>query len=89
MATTALFTLNPLPEIRERFLELVEQDLAITRDLESLRDLPCETLDGYRLPLWVNTGFMADVTRSLDQGAEGVGLYRTESAVSVARAVPQ
>jgi len=70
--------LNPLPEIRERFLELVDQDLAITRDLESLRDLPCETLDGYRLPLWVNTGLMADVTRSLEQGAEGVGLYRTE-----------
>ncbi|MEP1471233.1 MAG: phosphoenolpyruvate--protein phosphotransferase [Halieaceae bacterium] len=70
--------LNPLPEIRERFLELVDQDLAISRDLESLRDLPCETLDGYRLPLWVNTGLMADVTKSLQQGAEGVGLYRTE-----------
>jgi phosphotransferase system enzyme I (PtsP) len=30
------------------------------------------------MPLWVNTGLMADVTRSLEQGAEGVGLYRTE-----------
>jgi phosphotransferase system enzyme I (PtsP) len=28
--------------------------------------------------LWVNTGLMADVARSLERGAEGVGLYRTE-----------
>jgi phosphotransferase system enzyme I (PtsP) len=30
------------------------------------------------LTLWVNTGLMADVARSLERGAEGVGLYRTE-----------
>jgi phosphotransferase system enzyme I (PtsP) len=30
------------------------------------------------VPVWVNTGLMADVARSLDRGAEGVGLYRTE-----------
>ena len=70
--------LNPLPEVKRRFQEVLDQDLALTRDLESLRDLPCETLDGHRMPLWVNTGLMADVTRSLEQGAEGVGLYRTE-----------
>ncbi len=70
--------LNPLPEVRARFQDLADQDQAVSRDLESLRDLPCETLDGHRLPLWVNTGLMADVTRSLEQGAEGVGLYRTE-----------
>ena len=70
--------LNPLPEIKQRFQEILDEDQALTRDLESLRDEPCETLDGYRVPLWVNTGLMADVTRSLEQGAEGVGLYRTE-----------
>jgi phosphotransferase system enzyme I (PtsP) len=70
--------LNPLPEVKRRFQEIVDQDRALTRDLESLRDEPCVTLDGHRMPLWVNTGLMADVTRSLEQGAEGVGLYRTE-----------
>ena len=34
--------------------------------------------DDYRIPLWVNTGLMTDTVRSLDRGAEGVGLYRTE-----------
>lgn len=70
--------INPLPEVRAQFQELLDQDRLINRDLESLSHLPCETLDGQRLPLWVNTGLMADVTRSLEQGAEGVGLYRTE-----------
>ncbi|MFV0277469.1 MAG: phosphoenolpyruvate--protein phosphotransferase [Parahaliea sp.] len=70
--------LNPLPEVRQRFQQLLDEDLASSRDLEPLRDLPCETLDGHRLPLWVNTGLMVDVSRSLEQGAEGVGLYRTE-----------
>ena len=70
--------LNPPPEIRARFQEIVDEDAALSRDLESLRDEVCETPDGRRMPLWVNTGLEADVTRSLEQGAEGVGLYRTE-----------
>jgi phosphotransferase system enzyme I (PtsP) len=70
--------LNPSAELKERFQEVLDQDRALSRDLESLRDKPCETLDGRRMPLWVNTGLMADVTRSLEQGAEGVGLFRTE-----------
>jgi phosphotransferase system enzyme I (PtsP) len=70
--------LNPLPEIKARFQQMLDDDNALSRDLESLRDEPCITLDGWRMPLWVNTGLMADVQRSLEQGAEGVGLYRTE-----------
>ena len=70
--------LNPLPEVKRRFQQVVDEDMALSKDLESLRGLPCETLDGHRMPLWVNTGLMADVARSIDQGAEGVGLYRTE-----------
>ena len=70
--------LNPPAELKERFQEVLDQDRALSRDLESLRDEPCETLDGRRMPLWVNTGLMVDVTRSLEQGAEGVGLFRTE-----------
>lgn len=70
--------LNPHAELRQRFQAVLDQDRALSRDLESLRDEPCETRDGHRMTLWVNTGLMADVTRSLEQGAEGVGLYRTE-----------
>jgi phosphotransferase system enzyme I (PtsP) len=70
--------LNALPEIKARYQRMLDEDNALSRDLESLRDEPCITLDGWRMPLWVNTGLMADIQRSLEQGAEGVGLYRTE-----------
>ncbi|WP_159269225.1 phosphoenolpyruvate--protein phosphotransferase [Zhongshania aliphaticivorans] len=69
---------NPSPEVYEHFRSVSEEDQVLTQGLEALRDLPSETLDGHRMPLWVNTGLMADVARSLDRGAEGVGLYRTE-----------
>jgi len=69
---------NPTPEVYEHFRSVSEEDHALNQGLEALRDLPSETLDGHRMPLWVNTGLMADVARSLDRGAEGVGLYRTE-----------
>ncbi|MBT4522381.1 MAG: phosphoenolpyruvate--protein phosphotransferase [Halieaceae bacterium] len=70
--------LNPRKDVKKRYQKLLVQDEALSKDLESLLDLPSETRDGHRLPLLVNTGLMADVARSLEQGAEGVGLYRTE-----------
>jgi phosphotransferase system enzyme I (PtsP) len=69
---------NPSEELHRRFLAIYEEELELNKELEALKDLPCETTDHHRVPLWVNTGLMADVARSLDRGAEGVGLYRTE-----------
>jgi phosphotransferase system, enzyme I, PtsP len=69
---------NPPADVKRHYERVLLEDQAISKDLESLRDEPCETLDQHSLPLWVNTGLMVDVTRSLEQGAEGVGLFRTE-----------
>ncbi len=60
------------------FQAIVEEEKELVRELDTLKNLPCETKDNHRMKLWVNTGLMADVFRSLDRGAEGVGLYRTE-----------
>ncbi len=69
---------NPSPELRKQYSEVVEEERQLVKGLDALRSLPCETLDGQRMPLWVNTGLLADVTRAQERGAEGVGLYRTE-----------
>lgn len=69
---------RPRQRMLKRFKTIIKTEAELSRELDGLRDLPCETLDGHRLPLLVNTGLMADVRRSLHQGAEGVGLYRTE-----------
>lgn len=69
---------DPGIQLRKHYKAIFLEEQALVKGLEALKDLACETLDHYRLPLWVNTGLMTDVVRSLERGAEGVGLYRTE-----------
>ncbi|QQD25207.1 phosphoenolpyruvate--protein phosphotransferase [Venatoribacter cucullus] len=69
---------SPTDELRQQYQAIYDEEQALQQDLQILRDLPAETRDGYRIPLWVNTGLITDAVRSLDRGAEGVGLYRTE-----------
>ncbi|AZZ94410.1 phosphoenolpyruvate--protein phosphotransferase [Hahella sp. KA22] len=69
---------HPSPELLSYYNSIVEEEQQISKGLEELRDLPCVTKDGHHMTLWVNTGLMTDVVRSLNHGAEGVGLYRTE-----------
>jgi phosphotransferase system, enzyme I, PtsP len=69
---------NPSEEALNEFTKLIQEDREISKHYEALKDLPGETTDNHRVPLWVNTGLMADVMRSIERGAEGVGLYRTE-----------
>ncbi len=69
---------HPSPEQLELYREVVRQEAELVKGLEHIKDEACVTTDGHRVSLWVNTGLMTDVARSLDRGAEGVGLYRTE-----------
>ena len=69
---------DPGAQLRKQYKAIFLEEQALVKGLEALKDLPCETKDRYRMPLHVNTGLMADVVRSLERGAEGVGLYRTE-----------
>ncbi len=70
--------IDPSDDLRSAYMDILrgEQEMAI--ELATLKDLPAETRDGFRMPLWVNTGLVADVARALERGAEGIGLYRTE-----------
>lgn len=70
--------INPHPEALSKFRQLVDEDRVLSAELATLTQEPCETLDGQRIPLWVNTGIVADLQRAQENGAEGVGLYRTE-----------
>ena len=79
---------NPSDQIRTRFLETIQEQNQLNKGLEGLKDLPCETADHHRVHLWVNTGLMTDVMRSLDHGAEGIGLFRTEVPFLLAERFP-
>lgn len=69
---------DPTDELREHYRDIAEEDRQVVAELQSIKDMPCETLDKHRVALWVNTGLMADAMLSIERGAEGVGLYRTE-----------
>jgi len=47
-------------------------------DLSKFKDLPCQTLDGYRIELAANIELPEEISSVIAHGAEGIGLYRTE-----------
>ncbi len=69
---------DPSDDLKSQYQAIVEEDKELVRELEAIKSLPCETADNHRVALWVNTGLMAEAKLSLERGAEGVGLYRTE-----------
>jgi len=70
--------ISPSEKIREEFKRLVEEEAALSNELSELRDLPAKTEDGIEISLLANSGLLSDITPSLQSGAEGIGLYRTE-----------
>ncbi|RMF00112.1 MAG: phosphoenolpyruvate-protein phosphotransferase PtsP, partial [Alphaproteobacteria bacterium] len=68
---------NPTPATVDHYQTLIAGEQALAEELEGLRDYKGVTLDGWRVGLWVNIG-LTGVGRSLDRGAEGIGLFRTE-----------
>ena len=47
-------------------------------ELAKLKELPAETVDGHRVEVCANIGTIKDMDGAHRNGAEGVGLYRTE-----------
>lgn len=75
---TGTVVLNPLPDVVDNYRR--ERDIrgAERRDLERLRDQPALTVDGHRVALAANIDSPSEIKNVLANGAEGVGLYRTE-----------
>ncbi len=69
---------SPSVNVRNEYERLASEEAQMTAELAELRDEPAQTSDGFRLPLYANTGLLSDITPSLLSGAEGIGLYRTE-----------
>jgi phosphotransferase system enzyme I (PtsI) len=70
--------LNPDQETVERYEELRRRYQRYDVELLKLRELPAETVDGYRIDLEANIELPEEIPSVLEHGAEGIGLYRTE-----------
>lgn len=70
--------LNPGRVLLSEYRKIVAENRAFSEQLKQLKDTPAQTRDGQLLHLYANTGLLTDITPGLNNGAEGVGLYRTE-----------
>ncbi len=80
--------INPHQRIRSEY-ERLQRDYSLKmKGFEGLRDLPAITRDGVRVFLRANIGLVSDIRVAVAQGAEGVGLYRTEFPFMARKAFP-
>ncbi len=70
--------LNPHAEVKAQFEHLASEEAALGESLAELRDVPARTPDGRRLALEANIALLNEIPTAREQGAEGVGLYRSE-----------
>jgi phosphotransferase system enzyme I (PtsP) len=70
--------INPSRADINEFQQRIQEQEAISAQLETLRDLPSNAADGTPVPLYVNLGIGADEAPTHVDECEGVGLYRTE-----------
>ena len=76
--THGVVVINPDPQSIEKFCSQGDRFIQLTGELDKLRELPAETLDGKRITLAANIEFHHEVASVISHGGEGVGLYRTE-----------
>ena len=69
---------GPTPAVRDEYQRLLDDDRLLSHEIESQRNLPSETPDGYSLPLFLNTGLVSESRPLGIEESAGVGLYRTE-----------
>ncbi|PJG58076.1 phosphoenolpyruvate-protein phosphotransferase PtsI [Aeromonas cavernicola] len=69
---------NPTAEQLTEAKQFQAQFQAEKDELAKLKDLPAITLDGHQVEVCANIGTVKDTEGAIRNGAEGVGLYRTE-----------
>lgn len=76
--THGVVVVNPDQTTIDKFYSQETRFNQLTGELEKLRELPTETLDGHRITLAANIEFHHEIASVVSHGGEGVGLYRTE-----------
>lgn len=77
-ATNNRILINPSVETIEAFKAGQQREQQQQRLLAALTDQPASTLEGHQVTLSANISHLNELSAAQQQGAEGVGLYRTE-----------
>lgn len=80
--------IDPSPEEQEKMHAAQQRQAALLQALERDRALPAVTADGVSVEILANVSTAADARAVREQGAEGVGLLRTEFVFHAFRQMP-
>lgn len=83
-----LVILHPTEEEIKKARNRRRRYLTRERDFKKLKELPAETIDGYRVELSANIEFPAEIDHVVANGADGIGLFRTEFLYLRKRGLP-
>jgi phosphotransferase system enzyme I (PtsI) len=75
---TGLIFVNPGPELIEEYKERSDAFVKRTGSLQALKNIQSTTSDGVSIRLLGNIGQVEELAMAFEQGAEGIGLLRTE-----------
>ena len=75
---TGVVIVDPKPETLSYYGEIELRKGQLTKELKRLRETPSTTADGRHIVLSANIELPSDVEAVSENGAEGIGLYRTE-----------
>jgi phosphotransferase system enzyme I (PtsI) len=73
-----LLIVNPSEETLREYGELESRKVKIAKQLTKLRETKSTTRDGRHIVLSANIGLPDEIDAVISNGAEGIGLYRTE-----------
>lgn len=80
--------IRPSKVLRDEYRKLIKEQKALTEQLLKQVHGPCKTKDGTAIELMANAGLQADIKPGLKNGAEGIGLYRTEIPFMIHNGLP-
>jgi len=75
---TGMLQVDPTPEMVARYTEMRRRLIAQKEQLLKLAEVPSVTMDGLSLTLAANISSLKELEAALGNGAQGVGLFRTE-----------
>lgn len=80
--------INPPEDVRQKYIEKNKEFQAKKAEWALLKDEPTKTLDNIQVELAANIGSPQDIESVRNNGAEGIGLYRTEFLYMEGTALP-
>ncbi len=86
-ADSGLVTIQPRQDQQRRFRTKIAKKQYRFRVAQEQAHNPAVTVDGVRIAVLANVGTAVETEKAIDNGAEGIGLYRTEQ-VYLGRVTP-